>query len=109
MNSGRFLSMWRKLATLTLSLLIPMAAACGPQVREDQPRATPAALRTPAAPVARPAPVPDLPVVVFLGDSLTAGLGLDEDQAYPAVLAQALREERLPIRAVNAGVSGDTT
>jgi len=48
-------------------------------------------------------------VVVFLGDSLTAGLGLDEDQAFPALVAEELREEGLPIRAVNAGVSGDTT
>jgi acyl-CoA thioesterase-1 len=102
--------MWRKLATLTLSLLIPIALACGRQVPEDQPRATPASLRVPAAP-ARPAPppAPDLPVVVFLGDSLTAGLGLDEDQAYPAILAEELREQGLAIRAVNAGVSGDTT
>jgi len=101
--------MWRKLATLTLSLLIPIVSACGRQVPEDQPRATPASLRVPAAPAARPAPAPDLPVVVFLGDSLTAGLGLDEDQAYPALLAEELREQGLAIRAVNAGVSGDTT
>jgi acyl-CoA thioesterase-1 len=48
-------------------------------------------------------------VVVFLGDSLTAGLGLDENQAYPALLEQALREEGTPVRVINAGVSGDTT
>jgi acyl-CoA thioesterase I len=106
--------MWRNLATLALSVLIPMASACGPQVPEDRPQATPASLRTvqrpaPAAQAPAPAPVPGVPVVVFLGDSLTAGLGLDEDQAYPAILDRELREEGMPIRAVNAGVSGDTT
>jgi acyl-CoA thioesterase-1 len=48
-------------------------------------------------------------VVIFLGDSLTAGLGLDEGQAYPALLDRQLREEGRPARVINAGVSGDTT
>ncbi len=56
------------------------------------------------------APVPaDAPLVVFLGDSLTAGLGLPVDQAFPAVVAAELAKKGRPIRAVNAGVSGDTT
>ena len=42
--------------------------------------------------------------MVFLGDSLTAGYGLSEEQAFPALLG-----ELLPIRIVNAGVSGDTS
>jgi acyl-CoA thioesterase-1 len=49
------------------------------------------------------------PLVVFLGDSLTAGYGLGEDQAYPAVVQSALEERNIRIRIVNAGVSGDTT
>ena len=47
--------------------------------------------------------------VVFLGDSLTAGLGLPEEAAFPAVVEHRLREEGLPVRVVNAGVSGDTS
>ena len=47
--------------------------------------------------------------MIFLGDSLTAGLGLSADQAYPALVADASREKGRPIRVVNAGVSGDTT
>ena len=57
---------------------------------------------------ARPVPV-DAPLVVFLGDSLTAGLGLPVDQAFPAVVAEELAKRGRPIRVVNAGVSGDTT
>lgn len=49
------------------------------------------------------------PLVVFLGDSLTAGLGLAEAQAYPALVARALEAKGTPIRVVNAGVSGDTS
>ncbi len=59
---------------------------------------------------AAPQPIPPQPpLVVFLGDSLTAGLGLAEDQAWPAHVAAALAAEGHPIRMVNAGVSGDTT
>lgn len=60
-----------------------------------------------------PAPSPHAtstqPVIVAFGDSLTAGLGLPLDQAYPAQLERRLREAGFPHRVVNAGVSGDTT
>lgn len=44
-------------------------------------------------------------VVTCFGDSLTAGYGLDESQAWPALLGQAHPTWRV----INAGVSGDTT
>jgi acyl-CoA thioesterase-1 len=56
-----------------------------------------------------PAPVAAVPTVVFLGDSLTAGYRLGEGQAWPALLAERFAAEGLPFRAVNAGVSGDTS
>lgn len=51
------------------------------------------------------------PVVAFLGDSLTAGLHLDDPmaEAFPAVLGRRLEKLGLPVRVVNSGVSGDTT
>jgi len=48
-------------------------------------------------------------VIVVLGDSLTAGLGVDAEEAYPALLQTRLRREGFAYRIVNAGVSGDTT
>lgn len=48
-------------------------------------------------------------VVVALGDSLTAGLGVAPDEAWPALIEARLRREGYPYRVVNAGVSGDTT
>lgn len=47
--------------------------------------------------------------IAFLGDSLTAGYGLAEEEAYPALLAAQLRSDGLDWRVVNAGESGDTT
>lgn len=47
--------------------------------------------------------------VVFLGDSLTAGLGLPLEQAYPSLIEARLRTEHRPWKVVNAGISGDTT
>jgi len=49
------------------------------------------------------------PLVVVLGDSLTAGPGLRTEDAYPALLQERARSAGLPHRVVNAGVSGDTT
>ena len=47
--------------------------------------------------------------IVFLGDSLTAGLGLDVAEAYPSLIQSNLDSLGLPFEVVNAGVSGDTT
>jgi acyl-CoA thioesterase-1 len=44
-----------------------------------------------------------------MGDSLTAGLGVDEDRAYPAQLERRLRADGYDYRVVNAGVSGETS
>jgi acyl-CoA thioesterase-1 len=47
--------------------------------------------------------------VVVLGDSLAAGLSLEEEQAFPALVETALVEQGLEVEVVNAGVSGDTS
>lgn len=47
--------------------------------------------------------------VVILGTSLTAGLGLDPDDAYPAVLQRMADSAKLGARIVNAGLSGETS
>jgi acyl-CoA thioesterase I len=49
------------------------------------------------------------PVIVALGDSLTAGFGVLPDESYPALLEARLRREGYAYRVVNAGVSGDTS
>jgi acyl-CoA thioesterase-1 len=47
--------------------------------------------------------------IVFLGDSLTAGYGLDPESAYPKLVENALGDEDPAVKVVNAGVSGDTS
>jgi acyl-CoA thioesterase I len=49
------------------------------------------------------------PVVLFFGTSLTAGYGLNPDQAFPALIEEKARSEGMAIRSVNAGLSGETT
>ncbi|MDO8681744.1 MAG: arylesterase [Acidobacteriota bacterium] len=49
------------------------------------------------------------PRIVFLGDSLTAGLGLSRDASYPALLQRKLDGRGYRYEVVNAGVSGDTS
>jgi acyl-CoA thioesterase I len=108
------------------TLVLAIVSACGgsePEPAADAPRVDaardepgpvpdPAASSDPGAasdPAASSQPAAALPTVVFLGDSLTAGFQLAEEQAWPALVAERLAAEGLPFRAVNAGVSGDTS
>jgi len=89
------------LLALAPIVLLAALAACGPDAPPAQGGG--AAGGTASAATSDPA------LVVFLGDSLTAGYGLAADQAYPALVEERLRREGFDVRVVNAGVSGDTT
>ena len=60
------------------------------------------------APLHKIAAEPRPAVIVAFGDSLAAGLGLPQDQAFPAQLEAALKARGHDVRVINAGVSGDT-
>lgn len=47
--------------------------------------------------------------IIFFGNSLTAGYGLEPDQAFPALIQQHIDSLNLPYKVVNAGVSGETS
>ena len=47
--------------------------------------------------------------IVFFGNSLTAGYGLEPDQAFPALIQERIDSLGLPYKAVNAGLSGETS
>lgn len=47
--------------------------------------------------------------IVVLGDSISAGYGLEREEAYPALLQKKVEDAGLPYVVINAGVSGDTT
>jgi acyl-CoA thioesterase-1 len=67
--------------------------------------------RDAAPPASPPPPAPDggRSRVVFLGTSLTAGLGVDPSDAYPELLQHKIDSAGLRFVAVNAGVSGETS
>lgn len=70
----------------------------------SQPRSEPSPV-TPADPDAPRA----RPRIVAFGDSLTIGLGLLEQEAYPALLQRKIDDAGYQFEVINAGVSGDTT
>src|SRR5215212_5498375 len=73
-----------------------------PATPEENPTATGAARATPSVdPEARH-------TILFLGTSLTAGLGLEPDSAYPQRIQHKIDASGLPYQVVNAGVSGET-
>ncbi len=81
---------------------------------EAPPAASPAPAANPAArttATSAPAPTPAVAArrVVFLGDSLTAGLGLPIEESYPSLIARKLEARGTGWTVVNAGVSGDTS
>lgn len=94
------------------SLMLVLAlGACG---RAPEPAAQPVQATSEILAAATPAPSPlevaanaDVPKVVFLGDSLTAGLGVSVEEAFPARVGEILAAEGHPIQVINAGVSGD--
>ncbi len=59
--------------------------------------------------IAAPAQAKEPPVLVVLGDSLTAGAGLAAQNAFPQKLQQHLAALGINVKVENAGVSGDTT
>lgn len=86
-------------SALLLALLV-FTLGCDPSEADFAPR---------AAGVVAPEPSSSAIRVVFLGDSLTAGLGLPEEEAYPALIENRLLDQGYDVEVVNAGVSGDTT
>jgi len=99
---------------IVVVLLTIASTGCGPHDdRAERLRPVPStapAARNAAPPSATGAPARgSAPRIVFLGDSLTAGLGLPIEQSYPSLIQQRLNQEGLAFEAVNAGVSGDTS
>ena len=102
---------------ILLATLAGLAAACTqqepPAPNRVEHASTRAATPPPPADVPQRAtasdPAPGIPRIVMLGDSLTAGYGLDKAQSFPALLQQRLDGAGYRYEVVNAGVSGDTS
>jgi acyl-CoA thioesterase-1 len=91
------ISRWPRIRSLLVPVLV--ATACGnTPTMETNPTPSP----LPGAQV-------EGPRVVFLGDSLSAGKGLAEDESFPSIAQALLRDRGVIIEIVNAGISGDTS
>ena len=86
-------------------LLALLAAGCqsdqAPHAATPAPAAAPAAATTPATSKKE--------AVLFFGDSITAGYGVEPDEAYPALIGAKVDSLHLPYTVVNAGLSGETS
>jgi acyl-CoA thioesterase I len=94
---------WGVIAPLAVA-----AFACASPKKDGTPQAT---VGTESTTVAR-APATHTTArlrLLFLGTSLTAGLGLDPDSAYPAVVQRLVAKDRFAVQVVNAGLSGETS
>jgi len=102
--------MWTRLLPVVLLVAVAGTLDCGRDENGGTTRDPAPAQQPSAAPASNPTPRDSrLPRVVFLGDSLTAGLGVDASEAFPALVGNTLKEQSRPVEVVNAGVSGDTT
>jgi acyl-CoA thioesterase-1 len=66
---------------------------------------TPSTTSTPNA----PPPADNRKTIIFFGNSLTAGYGLNPDEAFPTLIGHRLDSLHLPYKVINAGISGETT
>jgi acyl-CoA thioesterase-1 len=123
MPRGQFGRLFRVVSTIVTLLPLTLAGCSGSAdaSRSAEPRsvatASPDADPQPGGGGARPVFVwgsqtaaRSIARIVFLGDSLTAGLGLPREQSVPSLIQQRLRSEGFDYyEVVNAGVSGDTS
>jgi acyl-CoA thioesterase-1 len=108
------LQIMRTLPAVLAVLVSLVCAGCSPREERRGGEADRVASRTtesaPAAPAAlERSAARARPRIVFLGDSLTAGLGLAPDESVPALVQKRLDAEGYEYEVVNAGVSGDTS
>jgi len=88
-----------KFSSIIFALLL--LAACGQKKSTDAASSTAAANQSDTSATK---------TILFFGDSLTAGYGLDDPgQAFPGVVQNKIDSAKLPYKVVNAGVSGETT
>src|SRR5688500_4357187 len=94
-------------------LLSAFAMACGGSGAARDTASTTKPASPPESPAEAvdtvPATLDDRRTILFLGTSLTAGLGLEPDSAYPQHIQRKIDASGLPYQVVNAGISGETS
>jgi acyl-CoA thioesterase-1 len=91
-----------------LAVMLAAGAACGGS-KDKNAADTPASAAAKAPPPGLEVEPAPRPKVVALGDSITAGLGVFQVDAYPAQLQKLIDTDGYNVEVVNAGESGDTS
>ncbi len=86
-------------------LLLPMFFSCGEDKKKTEPIPAPVTTMSKDS----TSTTTSIKTILFFGNSLTAGYGVDPSQAFPALIQKKLDSLHLPYKAVNAGVSGETS
>lgn len=91
-----------RLKYLFLACMVCLSFSCNEDKKAEQ--------QAPATPAEETAPVVKKKTIIFFGDSLSAGYGLDEPTlAFPGLIQRKLDSLKLDYQVVNAGVSGETS
>jgi acyl-CoA thioesterase-1 len=85
-----------------------LAAACGGNPDKNATPEKKDSIKSDSA-TSAPVPVAGEKNIIFFGNSLTAGYGLEPTQAFPALVQHKIDSLNLPYQVVNAGLSGETT
>jgi acyl-CoA thioesterase-1 len=90
--------------------MIGLMSGCSNENKPTADRSTSVSSQeSPRAGIARDTTTSGRKNILFFGNSLTAGYGLELSQAFPALIQKRLDSLGLPYRAINAGLSGETT
>lgn len=84
-----------------LIVLSVLFVACGSEQKSDAQKADSSAVAANSS-----APIKN---ILFFGTSLTAGMGLDPSEAYPALIQNRIDSLKLPYNVINGGLSGETS
>lgn len=89
---------------LSVVLVLALLAGCGNNEEKTNDAAKQKREQVPTVPDKAKAKT-----IVFYGNSLTAGYGVDPSEAFPALVQEKIDSFQLPYRVINAGLSGETT
>lgn len=95
----------RTLLSFCYLLILTIFVSCGGGSQKKEGESTVKTLSVPAEKIGSA----DTKVILFFGNSLTAGMGIDPNEAFPARIQEKLDSLNLNYRTVNAGLSGETT
>ncbi|MET1054921.1 MAG: arylesterase [Pedobacter sp.] len=91
--------------SILFSLFIAVLSGCS----NDKKTASGETPSDTAAAVAKPLVKSNTKNILFFGTSLTAGLGVDPEEAFPALIQHRIDSLKLPYKIINAGLSGETS